>query len=418
VAACFVSNAAAQQEPPHLAEGYITAVDAPLGFDLNGSHVTTTPATVYGLMGKKDATSTDAPHNAVKVGAYVEVLGTRNKAARTLIANSVLFRDEADRKLDGFGVIDMVIAAGPEPVFRADGYRIRIVSTTATTFSGGLKALGDVRANTWVKYQARRDRTGELVATKAAFIPGRTGKVRPASKQTGVPSRDSLIDAEGNLVALHTKVRYSQAGGECGWHKVPGDLALQERVLRVGLSVVPAYQKLLADDDPAKIQFRFYAVDEARIRTDLSCWQGLVLVPRLVVERLANDDQLAAVLADGVALNIQVQSTRLIAENRELVGGELAVEVAGWLVPGVGLAGDIGALVIAHEMEARLQEQRGRIALALMANAGYDPWQAPEAWRLLAPKQASGDPDSLKFPSRSGYQLGILNLQYGAAPSH
>jgi hypothetical protein len=52
------------------------------------------------------------------------------------------------------------------------------------------------------------------------------------------------------------------------------------------------------------------------------------------------------------------------------------------------------------------------VALALMADAGYDPREAPETWRLLEPKQLPANLQSLKYPRLSGYQLGILNLQY------
>jgi hypothetical protein len=50
-----------------------------------------------------------------------------------------------------------------------------------------------------------------------------------------------------------------------------------------------------------------------------------------------------------------------------------------------------------------------------MADAGYDPRQAPEAWRLLAPKKMPKDPSLLKYPSRAGYQLSFLRL--GGEPS-
>ena len=72
----------------------------------------------------------------------------------------------------------------------------------------------------------------------------------------------------------------------------------------------------------------------------------------------------------------------------------------------------VGGLVVNHEIELQMREQTGRIALALMADAGYDPWQAPETWRLLAPKKLPGDVKALPYPDRAGYQLGILNLQY------
>jgi hypothetical protein len=68
--------------------------------------------------------------------------------------------------------------------------------------------------------------------------------------------------------------------------------------------------------------------------------------------------------------------------------------------------------VYQHEIDKALKEQRGRVALELMADAGYDPWQAPEAWRLAEAKKLPGDSSTLKYADRSLYQLGILNLMY------
>jgi len=59
-----------------------------------------------------------------------------------------------------------------------------------------------------------------------------------------------------------------------------------------------------------------------------------------------------------------------------------------------------------------MNEQRWRVALELMAEAGYDPWQSPEAWRLVAPGKLPADIGTLKYPDRSGYQLSILNRMY------
>jgi hypothetical protein len=112
-------------------------------------------------------------------------------------------------------------------------------------------------------------------------------------------------------------------------------------------------------------------------------------------------------MADGVAYNMQQQSARLITEWRELYGAEIAASAA------ASFAGSMAVdELVGRKIETQMQEQRGRIALALLADAGYDPWQAPEAWRLLAPKHLPKDLDSLKYPNQSGYLLGILNLQY------
>ena len=43
-------------------------------------------------------------------------------------------------KISGLGVIDTVISPAPEPVYRADGYTIRIVASTETGFHDGLNS--------------------------------------------------------------------------------------------------------------------------------------------------------------------------------------------------------------------------------------------------------------------------------------
>jgi hypothetical protein len=406
-------NLAAQDVDLPRVEGYITAVHPPTGFEVNGTQVKTGPATYVEPYGGKGSKNTPLPAGALRVGVRVRVFGT--VSAKIVNASSVLFFDDASKRLEGFGVIEKVLASGPEPEFQADGYRIRIDAQSAAVFSGELKSLADVGPNTWVEYEGRRDAEGVLVASKATFVAARKGKVRPPPKQDALPSEGGLIDADGNILPLHAKVRMGDAGGVCGWHKIPPDAALQQRVQRVGMRLVPAFQRAMPDDSPSKIDYRFYAIDEPKIRAGVSCNPsnpGLILVPRQVVERLATDDLLAAILAEGVAFGLQQQSAKLITEYRAILGAGLAAEIGLLTVPGGFLAVDFGTSIAVNRIELRMQEQRGRMALAMMADAGYDPWQAPEAWRLLGPKRLPASGDTLKYPDRSGYQLGILGQQY------
>ena len=179
------------------------------------------------------------------------------------------------------------------------------------------------------------------------------------------------------------------------------------------MSVVPTYQKLLPADHPSKINFQFYAVDVKNIRSEINSTSGLILIPTQMVERLKNDDQLAAVLADGVAFNLQRQAARLIVANRISAGSEIVGGIAGIFVPGLGLGTVISSSVTDNMLDA-MEKQRSRVALALLADAGYDPWQAPEAWRLLEPRRLPKDLNSLQYSDRTGYQLAILRLQYNA----
>jgi hypothetical protein len=169
----------------------------------------------------------------------------------------------------------------------------------------------------------------------------------------------------------------------------------------------------MADDDAFKIRFRFYAIDDDRLRSEVCSVQGeLILVPRQVMERVKNDSQLAAVLADGVANALQRQGVRRITEERVQLGEEAAGAALVAFAPGVAMVLAADGATPRQGENVLLEEQRGRSALALLADGGYDPWEAPEAWRLLAPKHLPNDLGSLKYPDRSGYQLGILNLQY------
>jgi hypothetical protein len=313
----------------------------------------------------------------------------------------------------------MVASLGGEPLFHADGYRIRIQSGAAIAFLGGLKSLGDVVPGTWIHFVGARDDTGVLIARKAEFFPPGSRKAltamgprksKPAPDYQPV-TRDGLLDADGHFVNVHTKVRYSEAGGPCGWHRVPANQTLQERVERIGMRLVPVFQKELAPEIPSRIPFRFYAVADDRIRSVFACNVGLVLVPKNVVERLQNDDQLASVLADGVAFNLQRQLVTI--SPLDLVAGGLDVSAfIPALFPAWYIAGDVTAGLVGHELEVRLQRKIARNALQLIADAGYDPWQAPEAWRLLDSDAHPTSIQSMKYTREGKYQLSILKLQY------
>jgi hypothetical protein len=398
--------ASGQDKSQPAVEGYITAVRGPDDFDVNGTRVWTSPTARYGIIGGKAAANLGVVHGAMMPGTYVQIVG--EVTDKGINASEVLVAGDWNKQIEGFGVIDRVIEAGPEPTFQADGYRIRIASATVIKFASGPKTLADVGTNTWLRYEGRRGSGGVLLATQVTFMKGLKFKVTPPEPDA-LPTQPSLIDSRGKLVSTHTKVRLSDAGW-CGWHKVVMDQAMQERVRRVGMKVIPEYQKQLPDDSPSKIHFRIYVVDDPVFREDLECAEGLILVPRQVVERLANEDQLAAIMANGVAYGVEAQSARLRSEIFGVEGAELAGDVVGDFVPGVSVGTFVGGIVVNHEIEKRMREQAGRIALTLMADAGFDARQAPEAWRVLAPKKLPKDLASLKYPSRAGYQLGFLRL--------
>jgi hypothetical protein len=94
-------------------------------------------------------------------------------------------------------------------------------------------------------------------------------------------------------------------------------------------------QKQLPLDDPATIPFTFYAVDEAKSHSELGSVDDLILIPVQLVNRLKNDDQIAAMVADGVAFDLHHQQAHLITDTRAVLAADAAGLLAGALVPGL-----------------------------------------------------------------------------------
>jgi hypothetical protein len=113
---------------------------------------------------------------------------------------------------------------------------------------------------------------------------------------------------------------------------------------------------------------------------------------------------LAAVLADAVAAEMQRQNVRLRFDLKLASAAEVASVVS------LSVAGVTGATVAMHTLLRKIQEQRGRMSIVFMADAGFDPWQAPETWRRLAPAQLPPNLSKVKYPPRSIYQFEILRL--------
>ena len=412
-----VVSAAAQEDSGTKKSGYVTEVHGPHLFALNGLLVETDNVTTYKSMDKKSGETAEQLQQAVQVGTYLEAEGSKDPVSHRLRASLVLVREDWEKELTGAGVIEKVMDVGAEPVFQADGYKIRITSATELSLSNKMKSISEAGPGFWIWYKGTRDAKGVLVAERARIIPAKYGWLvavnsaqgEKAPRQLDVPRQGAVLDLTGSLVNPNTKLDERDAGGSCGWYKVPPDAALQDRVQNVGVRVVPAYLMKLEDNDKAKIHFRFYVVEEEKVRSELTCIPGLILVPRKVMERLQNDDQLAALLADGVAWNLQrLMSGAMQNENNAALATSMAFAAAPLAVKGGIMA---GGLLAGYKLDKPLEEERGRIALELMADGGYDPWQAPEAWRLLSDKAKKGS-QPLVYPDRSGYQLGILNLQY------
>jgi hypothetical protein len=412
VAACIPM--AAQQQGAVTIKGAITAVEAPDGFDVAGTHVVIATGTELVSFYKTEKTAAQL-RSDLKAGVYVQVTGTKAGNKQEITAARITVHDNNDRKVTGTGVIVRVISSGPETVVRAEGYTLRVEPGTTLIFKGGLTKLDEVATNNWVQYSGTFNDKGEVNLSSATFaklnLPDQKRDPKLVVQATAFPP-GSFIDFDGGFRTDRGTHKMADSGGDCGWYPVVEDDAVQTRVRRVGASLIPKYQNALADDDPTKIPFRFYVVVEKDVRAEVGCEEGLVLIPLEVADRLQKDDQLAAVMADGVAANLQRQKARYANQLTVIGIAQLGAHFApGGASMGTGVAGE----AMKRKIERKLEDERAGLALELMADAGYDPWQAPEAWRLLAPGELPSDVTKLKYPQRSVHLTEILGMQYKKA---
>jgi hypothetical protein len=398
-------------------EGYISMVRPPNGYEVNGRWFNISPKTSFAPMGDYSTMTASQLRGALRIGLYVQVAGDEAFAMGPINATTVLVHDVWNEKIAGVGVITRVLSSGPAAVFDADGYRICIGPATKVSFNGDLNSLDEIEANTWVIFSGKRGKDGVLEAAKARFIPAKPTKFKAVKGLEVAPVKTRLAGTNGSsLTTQGTGAPDPAADGadlqadeeiKIGlgrWNTLPADQPLQQRVHRIGMALVPAYQREMADDNPSKIHFRFFAVDDDKLRGNVNLLDGVVLVSRQTVERLSSDDQLAAVLADGVAYNLQRQAAEQVKLNRFAWG----VDLAAAFVPGAGTA----MMLAGENAETIMQDQRLRLALALMRDAGFDPWQAPDAWRLVEAKKVPAHIAMQEYSQNSSYQIGILDLQY------
>lgn len=411
--------AAAQESPlgrPPTVEGAISAITAGPEFDVDGKHVVTNAKTVYWkhvVENGVNGLSTDPSiAKGLVVGDNVQVLGEKDKHTHAIVATEILLLPATTDRVSGFAVVQKVIATSPQLMLEADGYDIVITPKTVLHNKAPLDDHTVPVANMWIAYSGRWDKEGHVVAEHAAYsqfmLSGKMKKGLEKSEGTVVAPTDGTKAGEskkdGQIVAPYIFAQKHTVS-------IPDDAAIQERVQRIGERLIPESQKMLAKGDPQKIDFRFYAVDHMSVPQVIGSPDGLVVIPVQVVEKLQNDDQLAAMLAEGVA-----QSVEWLVPPAAIGNAGPAMMALGEM-PFVGpLAGialiSTGLFETTHGTYAvRLDPmQAPRVGLALMHDAGYDVRQAPVAVQTLRYGDAK---TAEKAPSPlSAYLLKIIGLEY------
>ncbi|RXH56417.1 hypothetical protein [Granulicella sibirica] len=394
----FEARAEADPNIP-VASGYVTWLDASGAFAVNGYKVQLGPSTVFNrVFGPNLQMVTRTNPYPPYLGERIDVFGKLGKKHSVLAERIVLQAGNSD--VSGRAIIDR-LPQGKEAdgagvrIVRADGYLLRLTNKTKLTFSPPLASIGDLDTNLWIEYHGARDKSGQVIVDHALLstnlINASEDKLREKNEYDPAEIDDG--DRQGFL-SKHVLGMDPR--------RIPAyvDKPMQERIDRIGKSLIPAYQRSLPASDETKIEFRFQLIDDHGSFSGITLPSGVILIQRTAVERLTDDSQLAAVIADYMAGAIEKGEFRFAPAKQKLLAADAVGAGAGLLIPGFSLATTLTTAQVGAHLLLLQQRQRSRVSLFLMEDAGYDKSQAPIAWWLLASKKTKPI-DEINVPERS-----------------
>jgi hypothetical protein len=385
-------------------DGYITRVGSPLNFDVNGFHVVASPTNELGL----GLLYLENPY----IGEPIEVYGLLRKKKHTVIADRIEIKQTKIEVRGTAAIMNLVPpghgALSGSVTVSADGYRILIPAEAEKTFRPPLASFVDVGTSVWITYKGKQRKDGIIIADSVVFARNEIGrgeqkyiakseydpaKINPSAKQSALSQAFAGVDPK-KVAPYH-------------------DDRMQARVDRIAASLVPAYQRALLQGDPAKIDFRVELIDKPHWRDKQSFQSGIILLPKQIVERMQNDSQLAALIANGMAVALERQWWRLRGTTEKFGSAAIAGDVAGAFVPGLGIATGITAYAASDSAVKATDEQRARVSLVLMHDAGYDILEAPIAWWLVSSRAPRTPPlaDEV-LPNDVGYLYQTLGTTW------
>ncbi|HXV64879.1 MAG TPA: M48 family metalloprotease [Vicinamibacteria bacterium] len=192
------------------------------------------------------------------------------------------------------------------------------------------------------------------------------------------------------------------------------DAALQDYVARVGSGLVPRWV------DTDELKFNFSVIEDPSLNA-FALPDGTVVVHTGLLRVLENEAQLATVMGHEIAHATHRHGYRGYKQRNKLKWLQLGALAGGivvgaktdnpWagLLTGLGSSLTLGAIVNGHGRD--LEDEADRVGLEYMIDAGYDPFQAPEVWRIF--NRHTGDQGAVAnffFSDHSTHQARISNL--------
>ena len=385
--AFFAPGLACCQKGQPLLTGYVTAINPSGTFELDSGRIELQPgATFSRRTGNASVTLPELP--APFLGEVFDCYGRFDAKRNVLLVKHLAEVVPVPGSIASRGMIE-VVTTGPTNVVRADGFLLHLTPATQLHFEDDLK-LETLGPNQWIAYKGTLHPDGSVDVTEATIWRNapEAAEAKLRDKQDFNPNTGDIANPQSGL---------SKAVLGVDPRKLPThqDPILQARLDRIGNALVPAFVRALDPRDPSRIPFRFRAVDSRGLRYPIALTSGIILIPYDSIQRLPQDtdDQLAALLADSIAIVLEKQKylnkdKHATLTTASLVSTALMASPLGLAALPLGMAGNMTASNVNGNLYTHEMEQSGRVSLWLLHDAGYDLAQAPIAWWQLASPKA------------------------------
>lgn len=415
---------AAGKEKKIKIRGYITNIVSPTSFEIDEYKITKDESIVLDFENKDEKNPVQFKPEDIRIGTEIEVQGIYNEETNELKATKVKIDLDQFRKLKNTAVLTHDVGGvektldGWKGTFWADGRRIRIEPSTKVLFelnktekkvvekeakekqkqkgkgqeevaeqseddefanSAPLGTVSEVKAGMFFTYEGVEQPDGTVLASRVLFMKNELEKGESDLWKSFKLKEKPSNFAEGNPGELKID--------RVGKFKLLPNKEVQDFVTRIGERVIPAYQKNMAADDPLKIPFKFYVINEKSANA-FALANGVIVVHSGLITTLESEGQLAAVLAHEVAHSTQEHTWRQLNKDK---GKRTAIMIGSIAAAAFGLGGvsDILQLTLAAMVNGysrKLENQSDRLGLEYMVAGGYDPREAPRVWKVMGAK--------------------------------
>ena len=402
--------------------GYVTSVTSATKFEIDEFKITREMTLALDLQKTEDGQTVAFNPEDIRVGTELEIKGELNEQTSELQATSIKVFPDEHKNIKRTALMERTPALhkdgeGWSGVFFADGQRIQVQPTTQVIFkpnksekkalklqaknqhqsasandlkpadessendpyAHSIQSIDEIRPNTFMTYQGIRQDDGTIAASRLEFVKneledGEAKYWQSIKAETKQPDFAQFKPGELKISKI-------------GKYKLVPSREAQEYVEALGQRLVSNYQKSLPNEDPNRIPFQFFLI-ENKDPNAFATANGIVVVHSSMLNILENEAQLAAVMSHEIAHSIQEHSWRQHEYHKKAL---MALRIGG--IVGAGFGGravaDLTNMIegaIRNGYSRSLENQADRLSLEYMLQSGYDIREAPRVWKVISLK--------------------------------